>query len=511
MTQSAAGGITASTIQSSGGVFGNVSLLGTNNAITNVGDFKVVLTPFASTPGDFALSGEQQHGYRRADLSTRNVTINESGGAGVSVTGIIAATGTVSMSAGPIALETAAVVQGTTITLSGNNVGLNGNAVLGNANQTALLDVTTSAGDFTEASSATINATTLNSTGGVAGNVSLLGTNAVSDLGNISVTGNLAMRDTLALTVNGTVSAPSGSTFLESSATTGGITIAAGGAVSASASGRASFQAGVLDIAPANTFAVAGTVSAGTFELAVDIVGDTMTLGPGGALASLAGITASQLRFGAVTQPGSAVTTTAGGIALSGTFDIQNLPLELDATGLVTDTAAPLINVGTLTGNAGTVALTNGSNTITNLGNFTTGGDFALTDAGALTVIGAVAAGTPAAPNAGNTAALTLVTGGALQIGVGGGAAGSLNAGNVALTAGGAITEPNGSIATNSLAASTTGNGRRCVADQHRQSDQRQHGHQRDQRQRDPGRRSDAGADRRLQRRQSVLRGRCGG
>ncbi len=458
VTQSAAGGITASTIQSSGGVFGSVSLLGANNAITNVGDFKVVLTPFALTPGDFALSGDSSTDIV-GRLSIRNATINESGGAGVSVTGIIAAAGTVSISAGPIALETTAVVQGTTITLSGNNAALNGNAVLGNANQTALLDVTTSAGDFTEASSATINATTLNSTGGVAGNVSLLGINAVSDLGNISVTGNLAMRDTLALTVNGTVSAPSGSTFLESSATTGGITIAAGGAVRASASGRASFQAGVLDILPANTFAVAGTVSAGTFELAVDIPGDTLTLGPGGALASLAGITASQLRFGAVTQPGSAVATTAGGIALSGIFDIQNLPLELDATGLVTDTAAPLINVGTLTGNAGTVALTNGNNTITNLGNFTTGGDFALTDAGALTVIGAVAAGAPAAPNAGNTAALALVTGGALQIGVGGGAAGSLNAGNVALTAGGAISEPNGSIATNSLAASTTGNG----------------------------------------------------
>ena len=458
VTQGAAGGITASTLRSSGGVIGNVSLLGTNNAITNVGNFKVVLTPLAATPGDFALSGNSSTNIG-GPISARNVTINESGGAGVSVTGIIAATGTVSVSAGPIALDTAANVQGTTITLSGSNIGLNGSALLGNPSQTALLDVTTSAGDFTEASSARINATTLNSTGGVAGNVSLLGINAVSDLGNITVTGNLAMRDTLPLTVNGTVSAPSGSTFLESSATTGGITIAAGGAVSASASGRASFQAGVLDIAPAGTSAFAGTVSAGTFELSVDVGGSTMTLGPGGALASLAGITASQLRFGAVTQPGSAVTTTAGGIALSGTFDMLNRSLELDATGLVTDTVGPLINVGTLTGNTGTVTLTNVSNTITNLGNFTTGGAFALTDAGALTVMGAVAAGSPAAPNAGNTATLTLSTGGALQIGVGGGAAGSLNAGNVALTAGGAITEPNGSIATNSLAASTTGTG----------------------------------------------------
>ena len=307
------------------------------------------------------------------------------------------------VSAGPIALETAAIVQGTTITLSGSNIGLNGSAMLGQTNQTALLDVTTSAGDFTEGSGARISATTLNSKGGVAGNVSLLGTNAVFDLGNIAVTGNLALRDTLPLTVNGIVSAPSGDIFLESSATTGGITIAAGGAVNASASGHASFQASVLDIAPAGTSAAAGTISAGTFELAVDIVGDTLTLGPGGALGSLVGITASQLRFGAVTQPGGGVTTTAGGIAVSGPFDIQNLPLELDATGLVTDTVGPLINVGTLTGNAGTVTLTNPGNTITNLGNFTTSGDFALTDAGALTVIGAVAAGslqrrTPATP-----------------------------------------------------------------------------------------------------------------
>ncbi len=129
VTQSAAGGITASTLQSSGGVFGNVSLLGTNNAITNVGNFKVVFTPFAATPGDFALSGNSSTDIG-GPISARNVTINESGGAGVSVTGIIAATGTVSVSAGPITLETAAVVQGTTITLSGSNVGLNGNAVL---------------------------------------------------------------------------------------------------------------------------------------------------------------------------------------------------------------------------------------------------------------------------------------------------------------------------------------------------------------------------------------------
>jgi filamentous hemagglutinin family protein len=459
VAQSAAGGITASTIQSSGGVFGNVSLLGANNAITNIGNFKVVGAAGAAIiPGDFSLNGNSSTDIVGL-LSAHDVTINESGGAGVSVTGTIAATGTVSVSAGPITLETAAIVQGTTITLSGSNIGLNGSAALGQTNQTSLLDVTTSAGDFTEASSARISATTLNSTGGVAGNVSLLGTNTVFDLGNIAVTGNLALRDTLPLTVTGIVSAPSGSTFLESSATTGGITIAAGGAVSASASGHASFQASVLDIAPAGTSTAAGTISTGTFELAVDIVGDTMTLGPGGALASLAGITASQLRFGAVTQPGGGMTTTAGGIAVSGPFDIQGLPLELDASGLVTNTAGPLINVGTLTGNAGSVTLTNVSNTIANLGNFTTGGDFALTDAGALTVIGAVAAGAPAAPNAGNTATLTLATGGALQIGVGGGLLGSLNAGNVALTGGGAITEPNGSIATNSLAASTTGTG----------------------------------------------------
>jgi hypothetical protein len=79
VTQSAAGGITASTIQSSGTVFGSVSLLGTNNAITNVGNFKVVLSPFAATPGDFALSGNSSTNIA-GPISAQNVTINESGG-----------------------------------------------------------------------------------------------------------------------------------------------------------------------------------------------------------------------------------------------------------------------------------------------------------------------------------------------------------------------------------------------------------------------------------------------
>ncbi len=455
LAETAQGGL--SNVGTLTGQTGVVALTGTLNAnIGNIGSYTVLGSRFRPGAGDFALDVAGSTAVS-GPLTAANVTIDESGASTMNVGGLIAASGTVSLTAGAIALGTAADVQGTAITLTGGSVAMAGTAVLGKAGQTGVVDVSTSAGGVTEASTATINAPILRSTGGVAGDVSLPGTNAVDSLGNFTVTGSFALRDTAALRVTGTVSAPSGNIFLEDS-NVGGITVADGAIVAASPTGLVSFQSGVLTINPAITFA-AGTVSGGTFELGPDIPGSTMTLGAGGALTSLAGISAKAIRLGAVTQPAdNKATITAGVVTLSSAFDILNLPLELDATGAISNASAPLLNVGTLTGNAGSVALTNGTNTIANLGNFTTGGDFALVDSTALTVIGAVVAGTPAAPNIGNTATLSLTAGGSLQIG-GAGAVGSLNAGKVTLSAAGPITEANGSIAANDLAAVVTGTG----------------------------------------------------
>ncbi len=297
-------------------------------------------------------------------------------------------------------------------------------------------------------------------TGSSAGTVDLSGTNTVAALGASAASPFSAVGQSFtlvdgraaSLTVNGlsaatvsltapVVSIPGaliGTTSVAVAATGGGIS-ETGAVTTPLLTGSA---AGTVDLTGSNTIDALGASAASPF----DAVDQSFTLVDGGA-ASLAvnGLSAATVSLTApvITVPGVLTGTTSVALAATGG--------GISGTGTVT---TPLL-IGSA---SGTVGLT-GANQVTDLGDFTTGGDFALTDAGALTVVGAVAAGTPAAPNAGNTATLTLSTGGALQIGVDGGAAGSLNAGNVALTAGGAITEPNGSIATNSLVASTTGTG----------------------------------------------------
>ncbi len=107
------------------------------------------------------------------------------------------------------------------------------------------------------------------------------------------------------------------------------------------------------------------------------------------------------------------------------------------------------IAADTLTGSASSAVLNNPANRISNLGSFTAGGlgqvgTFILMDAGLLNITGPVFA-----------ANLNLTVGGPLQIGTAAAPA-TLNAGAVALTAVGPITEPNGSIVADSLFTRTT-------------------------------------------------------
>jgi hypothetical protein len=105
-------------------------------------------------------------------------------------------------------------------------------------------------------------------------------------------------------------------------------------------------------------------------------------------------IFANQVRIGAVTQPGGeGPTPTAAAITVAGTFDAANRGLELDASGAIDGSAAPLINVATLSGSGGTWNLippVSTNNTITSLGNITASG-FSLNDGVPLTVGGTLA------------------------------------------------------------------------------------------------------------------------
>lgn len=135
------------------------------------------------------------------------------------------------------------------------------------------------------------------------------------------------------------------------------------------------------------------------------------------------------------------VLTTKGSghdIAIDSKIAAQELKLASAAT--ITESNAGDIDVATLTGSsAGAATLTSANNTITNLNTFTSGGAFALTDAQALTVKGAVNAGS-------NTIDLTTTgTGSNLAIDA------KLTGGTINLVTTGEATENAGAIDTNLL------------------------------------------------------------
>ena len=223
--------------------------------------------------------------------------------------------------------------------------------------------------------------------------------NTITTLGNISATpstpsgtADFLLTDLSLLTVSGFLSVPSGNVFL-SSADPGGISILG----QINAPGRVGLQADALNLE--------NSISAGVFELAPFTPGGVLTLGQpvdiGLALIALTGgedfvIQAGLLRFGAVTLPGSAVsTTTAGSIVVGGTFDALNMNLELDATGAINGTTGSLLNVGTLTGTGGAWTLTNPGNTINVLSNISAS-SFALNDSVRLDVNGTLSGGSSA-------------------------------------------------------------------------------------------------------------------
>ena len=136
-----------------------------------------------------------------------------------------------------------------------------------------------------------------------------------------------------------------------------------------------------------------GAVVAPTIELAPATAGGTMTLGASGSglsLPSTAGMTATNLLVGGVTQPGGlAPVVTAGAITVAGTFSAAGVTtLDLDTTGAISQ-SAPLINVATLAASAADVMLGNSGNLIgTSAGITATSGNVVLVDGGNLILNG---------------------------------------------------------------------------------------------------------------------------
>ncbi len=418
----------------------STSLDATASSLNNVG----TIGSFNATAGDFSLKNSASLTVA-GPLSGTNVKLTTTGGTAIDVTGKITGTTAITLDGGSIALETTADVEAPTITLTGSTgIALNGSALLGVGG--AAVDLNTTGGNVIEASTATIVATTLQSTSGVTGNASLLGPNQVVNTGKFTTTGDFFLTDTRALTVGNTISA-SGNVYIEDSNLLG-ITIGAAGKVAAGANKLASFQANVLNIT------AGGKITGGTFEYGLDTPG-ALTLGAGGNLPKLVGVGTTTAEIGDVTVAGSGSTPTATSIATVATFDGNNLSVVLNTTGAITEAAgSPIINVATLSGTAASANL-NAANAVSNIGSFTAkSGTFLMTDgglAGTFTVSG---------PLTSITNNVTLSGSPALNVtgSIGAAATVSLNSVEIDLAAGAVVTGPTVKLNAGSTGIAFTGN-----------------------------------------------------
>ncbi len=162
VSEASSGTLVAGTLQSTGGVTNTVSLTGTANKIAQLGSF-------SATKGDFLLNDTGSLLVSGA-VSGSNVSIGAGTigiGDGAAATGSITTTGSLGLTTtkGGITLDKNGVLNGGTVDLS-------------------------SAAGISEASTGTLLADTLQSTGGAAGTVSLMSnTNTIGTIGAFAVTG----------------------------------------------------------------------------------------------------------------------------------------------------------------------------------------------------------------------------------------------------------------------------------------------------------------------------------
>ena len=316
------------------------------------------------------------------------------------------------------------------LTSGTGGIALTGNAALGPA---GLLDIISS-GPVSQAASSVITATEIESTGGVNGNVALLGTNnAITVIGDFAVgAGSLVAVSGTNLTLAGTQTG--GTLFFEVAYAGGTLTLGTQTlvtaevpgvpAVLAAANGRITLVADNYVVAnPASSL----TATGGTVELAPFSAINTSLLGSSGLvvgppLLSIIQTGGGTLAVGSFTDATAGATTptvSASSITIDAPLDVGPVAstLRLDATGAVTQPGGAL-TVTNLTGSGGTWTLTNAGNAVATLGSVTAP-IFALTDSTDLAVTGLLTAATSAAIT--DAGALTIPS--------------AINAGAVGLTA----------------------------------------------------------------------------
>ena len=398
---------------------------------------------------------------------TASVTV--AGSLSLNAGGALTIGGPASLSANALALSSGtgglglsgnAVVAAPSISLTSGigGIAMTDSAILGMAGSSITIS---SAGPVSEAPTSSIVAQVLSGT--AAGDVTLLENfNGIAEIRDFSVTGgDLVVRNDEDLALLGDISARNLFIGLQGdNALTFGLLSAGSPTLPANLTatgpgGRISLVALAYHVASPDSSI---NLTAGTVELSPLTTFPLSLLGNTGfvvssALLSIIKTNGGTLEIGGFTDiPDGAnlPAARASSISIDGALNLAGVAttLRLDTTGAITEPGGPL-TVTTLIGNAGSATFNNGGNLIGNLGSFTIGGEvvgnLSLVDAGALNITGAVSAAT-----------LALTAGGKLQIGTPG-AAGSLTAGTVTLSANGPITEPNGAITATSFAASATG------------------------------------------------------
>ena len=358
----------------------------------------------------------------------------------VSTANTIATLGSFSTGSGAFSLTDAAALtqsstlSGGTVTLTDVNAGASALAFTGTTNATTLaLSVT---GGVTETAGAVVNTSTLSGTAGALGLGSTV--NTIGTLGSFATgAGAFSLTDSAALTQTGTLTggavtlavSNTGTSALSLLGTTNATSLSlnvAGGIVepinvAGITAQTLSGSAASVSLAGPNTITTLGSFSTGTGAFSLND-GTTLT------------------QTGTLTGGSVALSLYSGASSLGFTGTTNATTLSLTVPGAVTETAGAVINVQTLGGagsagaspsfgTAASVNLVAAGNTITTLGNFSTGsGAFTLTDSAALTQTGTLTGGAVTLTDTNTSAAALSFTG-------------TTNATNLALTVTGGITE----------------------------------------------------------------------
>ncbi|PZN84616.1 MAG: hypothetical protein DM484_02565, partial [Candidatus Methylumidiphilus alinenensis] len=372
----------------------------------------------------------------------------------VGTLGSFAATGAFALTDNS-ALSVSGPVSGSSVALTtttGNGLTLAGN-VTGNAGGTVTLDsgaailqnsgAITTTGILTGYTTGTGNAATLNSN-----------TNAVGTLGSFAATGAFALTDNTALSVSGPVS---GSSVTLTTTASNGLTLAgnvtgnAGGTVTLDSGAAIQQNSGAITTTGTLTGYTTGAGNAATLNNNTNAIAnlgafstqgaftlnDNYTASPG--LTVTGTVTTNKAGDAKITNTGAltvastgsvigsnitlATTTTGSNITLNGAVtDALASTVTLNSAGNISQSSTGIITAINLVGNIGTTAeLYSANNVITNLGTFTTGGDFALKDTNnaGLNITGTVNSGTGSVVLNSTSGGITENSGGSITTGTG--------------------------------------------------------------------------------------------